>query len=120
MTRLAFALVAVCSVSVAGQTATRNRVSLTVSGGISLGSYQAGATWAFLYVLRHQEALRARRLAANGSPTPSYPEPFELDVLTGASAGNINAILAAKEYCAKTPSRSPEASDLWFTWVRMG
>src|SRR5690349_17371625 len=63
-------------------------VVLTISGGISLGSYQSGVNWGLIQFFKRatlDSAYRAR-----------YHLPkFELVALAGASAGNINAILSA-------------------------
>src|SRR5688572_11771118 len=58
-------------------------VSLTVSGGVSLGAYEAG----YLYYLSETIKLN--------------PERTRLAVATGASAGSINALLAAIEACGE-------------------
>jgi predicted acylesterase/phospholipase RssA len=82
-------------------------VAAVISGGVSLGAYQAGGTWADL------EALRARGDAAR------------LAVVTGASAGNINAFLAAIYWCdAESPAgrvdRSLFANPFFDVWVNIG
>lgn len=97
-------------------------VALTVSGGVSLGNYQAGATYAFIHVLRHQQQLAD---AMKNSPLRSQVgdhqlRPRRLDVLTGASAGNVNALLAALDYCSRDGVRNPEQSLYWKLWVLMG
>jgi predicted acylesterase/phospholipase RssA len=100
------------------------RVTMTVSGGVSLGSYQAGATWAFIYVLRNHDQLLAtwKRDSTSPKSTPNLarPRPYVLDVLTGASAGNVNALLAALEYCSAAAPRQPEASLFWKAWTPIG
>ena len=99
---------------------TNPRTALVVSGGVSLGSYQAGATWAFVYALRNRDPLeRARRNNASLARFPT-PPTWTLDVLAGASAGNINAVLAAAEYCSAETSRDPETSLLWKFWLAIG
>lgn len=90
-------------------------VVLTISGGISLGSYQSGVNWALVNFFRHsyhsQEfrdayGIRAHRLA----------------VATGASAGNINAVLSTLDWCAayEPVSQPAEQSLLWKAWIGMG
>ncbi|WP_163867492.1 patatin-like phospholipase family protein [Myxococcus eversor] len=75
-------------------------VSLTVSGGVSLGVYEAG----FLYY-----ALASSR----GS------QRVDLRLLTGASAGSLNSLLAVMAACgAEAPS--PEKSLFWRTWIPIG
>ncbi|MEY4510287.1 MAG: hypothetical protein RLZZ450_2409 [Pseudomonadota bacterium] len=74
---------------------------LAVAGGVSLGSYGAG--FLYYYTL-------ARHLAGEGAP---------LEVVTGASAGSINAVLAALAMCAE-PSFSPEDNLFFNTWIPVG
>jgi len=75
-------------------------VSLTVSGGVSLGVYEAG----FLYY-----ALASSR----GS------QQVDLRLLTGASAGSLNSLLAVMAACGAEAS-SPEKSLFWRTWIPIG
>jgi predicted acylesterase/phospholipase RssA len=85
---------------------------LSASGGISLGSYQAGVTWALGRLTRYlADSIAARRRLHLGKP--------ELWAATGASAGNINAVLSALEWCAAEP-RLPEQSLFWRVWVNVG
>lgn len=76
-------------------------VSIVVSGGVSLGSYQAG----FLYYLT--EALRRR------------PDAVEIKVLTGTSAGSINAVLTSLASC-RPSVRDPRESLFYRTWIPIG
>jgi len=57
------------------------RIALTLAGGVSLGAYQAGATYEILWALAHRIDPR---------------EPVLIDVLTGASAGAMNAAVLAR------------------------
>jgi len=87
-------------------------VVLTISGGASLGSYEAGVNWGLLEVFK----LTARdsiRLAWN---LPQY----DLKVMTGASAGSINGFLAAIEWCRTRAPTAPDQSLFWKVWVRTG
>ncbi|MEN0068318.1 MAG: patatin-like phospholipase family protein [Myxococcota bacterium] len=76
-------------------------VALVVSGGVSLGSYQAG----FLYYLT--EVTRRRS------------DAFELSVLTGTSAGSINAVLSAIASC-RPAVLDPRDSLFYQTWLPVG
>ena len=58
------------------------RVSLTISGAVSLGAYEGGALTALLYAVRE--------LTAGEDP------PLRLDVISGASAGSITGLLTAR------------------------
>ncbi len=77
------------------------RVGLTVSGGVSLGTYEAG----YLYMI--SEALRR-----------SAPDT-ELVIATGASAGSINSLATAVASCL--PPVDDPAQDLGYRlWVDVG
>ncbi len=58
------------------------RLSLTISGAVSLGSYEGGALAALLYAVRE--------IASGDDPA------VRIDVMSGASAGSITALLAAR------------------------
>src|SRR5256885_9451406 len=45
---------------------------------------------------------------------------YDLRVVTGASAGNINGFLTAIEWCRTRAPTAPEQSLLWKVWVRTG
>ncbi len=87
-------------------------VIVSVSGGISLGAYEAGVNWAIVEFLR-------------ASQTPEFRHPLGLDhsmylgAATGASAGNVNGLISALEACADTPT-APEHSLFWRMWVHTG
>ncbi|MGQ0550951.1 MAG: patatin-like phospholipase family protein [Armatimonadota bacterium] len=75
------------------------RIALTLAGGVSLGAYQAGATYELLWALAH-------RL------DPS--EPVFIDVLTGASAGAMNAAVLARALLYDRAA----ADELYRAWVK--
>ncbi|MCK6546532.1 patatin-like phospholipase family protein [Myxococcota bacterium] len=76
-------------------------VVYTVSGGVSLGAYEAG----FLYL-----AGEAAKRSGGRIRVPLY---------TGASAGSANAVIAALEQCA--PSNDHPSEDLGFrAWMPVG
>lgn len=81
------------------------RLGLVVSGGVSEGAYQAGATYA---LLRHYLARRERGL--------------DLEVASGASAGNINVVLASTFWLsADTLSCESAMGNIFHdTWVNVG
>jgi predicted acylesterase/phospholipase RssA len=87
-------------------------VILTLSGGVSLGSYEAGVNWGLVEVFK-QTQHDSLRTAWN---LPRY----HLSAATGASAGNINAFLAAIEWCRTTRATPPDSSLFWKIWVRTG
>ena len=76
--------------------------AITVSGGVSLGSYQAGLNYEILRWLQSSE---------------------EKDVLavTGASAGAINALMTAMSYCIK-PEREGDGhiAEIFKRWKDVG
>ncbi len=77
--------------------------ALTISGGVSLGSYEAGLNWTLVRAFRAQAEMSA--LLDRRRP--------HLVAVTGASAGSINALLVAALYC--------EAGDLgWSSLVQRG
>ena len=85
---------------------------LTISGGISLGSYEAGVNWGLLELFK----LTARDSLRRAWNLPHY----ELKAMAGASAGNINGFLAAIEWCRTREPAPPEQSLFWKIWVRTG
>ncbi|MCB9745582.1 MAG: patatin-like phospholipase family protein [Alphaproteobacteria bacterium] len=85
---------------------------VVVSGGISRGSYQAGQLWAVLEYLKRE----ARYREAQGLP------PTEL-TLVGASAGSINAMIAAAAVLMESVwpvDRPLERSPFYRAWVPEG
>ena len=72
-------------------TADRKEVPLTLilSGGVSLGSYEAGLSWAVTRI--------AQVLPGHGAD--SRLGRVRLVAVTGASAGSINAVLSAALWC---------------------
>lgn len=100
-------------------------VSMTVSGGISRGVHQGGVNWVLVEFLRNSTDNAAFRAALAQAAFPGDPRavvpPHRLAVATGASAGNINSILTALEWCrAPGAPQAPEASLFWQIWVRTG
>ena len=87
-------------------------VVLSASGGISLGSYQAGVTYALV------RAMRAANDDTGFREEFNLPR-FRLSAVTGASAGNINALLSLSEWCSAEVS-APEQSAFWRAWVNVG
>lgn len=67
--------------------------SLSISGGVSLGSYEAGVNWALIHYLKIQ---REKYEAAKKQQRSLYPD---LASVSGASAGSINALFSAISWC---------------------
>lgn len=81
--------------------------SLTISGGISLGVYEAGLNWVIL------EQLRKGRLSGD--------KMVRLLSITGASAGAINTLIASLRYCEVKNSPSTVEDNLFNkTWRTIG
>ncbi len=76
-------------------------LSLTVSGGVSLGSYEAGYLYLSTQTVRHTEGR------------------YKLRLLTGASAGSINALIAAINSC-RPVNYQPQRDLGWGVWVGLG
>jgi predicted acylesterase/phospholipase RssA len=88
------------------------RYGLTISGGISLGAYEAGLNWGLLRLMRVSAAPDDGGGTKNG-------QRKDLGAVTGASAGSINAVLSAIEWCRQEPSSIDQ--NLFFeTWVPIG
>lgn len=60
--------------------------ALIISGGISLGAYEAGYNWALMKYLNHLKH-------------QSSDEMVELHSIAGASAGAINSVMSAMAWC---------------------
>jgi hypothetical protein len=91
-------------------------LAITIAGAVSLGSYEAGATYEILDAIRQH----------NEDPaTIAQGDFIRIDVLTGASAGGMTAsILAQKLLFAKDAfvaadgiTSSPYNNPLYNTWV---
>jgi hypothetical protein len=88
-----------------------------VSGGVSLGSYQAGFLHYYTqYLLTHGRYVRQFFTSENGS---SLDLVGGFKLATGASAGSINAFLAAVAGCRK-PVADPEKSLFFQAWIPVG
>jgi predicted acylesterase/phospholipase RssA len=86
-------------------------IALVLSGGVSLGSYEAGLSWA---VVRFSRGAGSRPRAVSGAP--------RLVAVTGASAGSVNALPAAILWCAE-PGPGEDSVDhnlLHDLWTAVG
>ncbi|MCW8821548.1 MAG: patatin-like phospholipase family protein [Sulfurovum sp.] len=84
--------------------------SLVISGGVSLGAYEAGYNWALI------------RMLTKVKTSSKLVDP-DLRSITGASAGSINALLSAMYWCQKdsVPLRNHVDDNLFYeTWVNLG
>ncbi len=109
-----------CS-TLAQETAVAEYVSYTASGGSSKGAYQAGVDWLITEFIR-----RAHNPRFTDTLKLDQPPKLEIASTSGASAGNINALLAAISACTSVPESleqlkvKPEESLFWKFWVGTG
>jgi predicted acylesterase/phospholipase RssA len=90
-------------------------LALTIAGAVSLGSYEAGATYEILDAIRQH----------NDDPeTRTKGDFIRIDVLTGASAGGMTAsilaqklLFASNEFVGPSGESSPYDNPLYNTWV---
>lgn len=84
--------------------------SLVISGGVSLGAYEAGYNWTMIKILN--------KIKDSGK----LVEP-DLRSAAGASAGSINTLLSAIYWCQKDsiPLKNSVDDNLFYeTWVNLG
>lgn len=84
--------------------------SLVISGGVSLGAYEAGYNWALIKMLSKVKSSNV------------WLKP-ELTSIAGASAGSINSLLSAMYWCQKDsiPLKNSVDDNLFYeTWVNLG
>ena len=93
---------------------TFQRVVLSLSGGISYGSYQAGVNWAMVDMLKRLKYGELSRRTDHHDFGA-----LRLAAATGASAGNINALFSALEWCDEA-FIPPERSLFFRTWANIG
>lgn len=106
-----FIFITLFSLSVSAQrgepVSDKRPYALTISGGISLGVYEAGLNWVII------EQLRDGNLKDDKN--------VRLQAITGASAGAINTIIAALRYCEKENLPSNAEDNLFNqTWRYIG
>src|SRR5215469_1228654 len=85
------------------------KLAVTIAGAVSLGSYEAGVLWEVLDAIRQH----------NQHPETSPDDRVVIDVLTGASAGGMTAvILAQKLLYGADEFQGPYDNPLYNTWVK--
>jgi len=85
-------------------------LSMVISGGVSLGAYEAGYNWAMVKML------------TNIRDNSQKVEP-KLRSVTGASAGSINALITAMYWCQNPNIDDTNSIDnnlFYNTWVDLG
>lgn len=84
------------------------KLAITVSGAVSLGSYEAGVMYEVIRAIGQH----------NGSLPPGDANRIEIDVLTGASAGGITATICAQKLMFEAASLSGAyGNTLYSPWV---
>ena len=81
--------------------------ALTVEGGGTLGAYEAGLTWTLVEIFRQRRLLSRQ---PEPGETPGQQSLRELSIFdfraaAGASAGSINAFIAASHAASTNPWR---------------
>lgn len=94
-------------------------VSLSVSGAVSLGSYQGGFLYYLLAALKAVRKLGERSEQALHERWVPREQGSPLSLITGASSGSINAFIAAIASC-KIPVADPRQSLFWKVWLPVG
>jgi predicted acylesterase/phospholipase RssA len=86
------------------------RLAITISGAVSLGSYEAGVLYEVC------ESLRQHNINPETLANPD--ERIEIDVLTGASAGGMTAVIVAQNLLYAGGSLAePQSNPFYNPWV---
>jgi hypothetical protein len=86
------------------------RLAITISGAVSLGSYEAGVLYEIC------EALRQHNEEPETIANPA--DRIEIDVLTGASAGGMTAVIAAQSLLySGNALKDPQNNPFYNPWV---
>lgn len=86
------------------------KLAITIAGAVSLGSYESGVAFEIL------DAIAQHNEWADTNNQPD--ERFEIDVLTGASAGGMTSAMIAQRLLYDGPSMSqPYNNPLFNAWV---
>jgi hypothetical protein len=86
------------------------RLAITISGAVSLGSYEAGVLYEICEALRqHNE---------DSETIANLADRIEIDVLTGASAGGMTAVIAAQSLLySGNALKDPQSNPFYNPWV---
>jgi len=110
---LALAISLIAAAAPADVARLEDGFALTLSGGVSLGSYEAGLNWTLVRLFRDDP--RLREVLVRRRP--------RLVAVTGASAGSINAMLVAALSCETDASAARSSIDdniLRSAWLEVG
>ncbi|WP_224488132.1 patatin-like phospholipase family protein [Robertkochia flava] len=99
------------------------KLCLTMAGAVSAGAYTAGVLDELFDILDRWEKAKQRNRSL-GTDHPGYDHSLpmhhlELEVMSGASAGGINAALCLHKILDTTPSGISENTVLKNCWVNM-
>jgi hypothetical protein len=85
------------------------RLAITMAGAVSLGSYEAGVLYEVLDAVQQH----------NGNPATTDSDRIVIDVVTGASAGGMTAVILAHKllFCAGE-FKGPYDNPLYNVWVK--
>src|ERR1041384_2992655 len=84
------------------------RLAITISGAVSLGSYEAGVLYEIIHAIGQH----------NTDPATQEGERIEIDVLTGASAGGMTATIAAQKLAFEASAvAGPYDNAFYRPWV---
>jgi hypothetical protein len=85
------------------------RLAITIAGAVSLGSYESGVLFEVLDAIAQH----------NGNPATTPANQIVIDVLTGASAGGMTAIILAQKLLFNAGDFvGPYDNPLYNTWVK--
>lgn len=85
------------------------KLAITIAGAVSLGSYEAGVLYEVLDAI-HQH---------NNDPATTDNDRVMIDVLTGASAGGMTAIILAQKLLYSAGEfQGPYDNPLYNLWVK--
>jgi predicted acylesterase/phospholipase RssA len=85
------------------------KLAITIAGAVSLGSYEGGVLYEVLDAIEQH----------NNDPATTSDNRIVIDVLTGASAGGMTAIILAQKLLYSAGEfRGPYDNPLYDTWVK--
>src|SRR6266851_7221819 len=99
-----------CRLRIEEDNAMAKKLAITIAGAVSLGSYESGVAFEILDAIAQHNDWAVKN---------NFPEErFEIDVLTGASAGGMTSAMIAQRLLYDGPSMSlPYDNPLFNAWV---
>lgn len=92
-----------------GNGSMMKRLAITISGAVSLGSFEAGVMYEICQALKQH----------NGDPATAEDGKITVDVICGASAGGMTAAIAAQKLLFEAESlENPSGNAFYIPWVR--